>query len=66
MIQFKDPYELAKYIKDATKQTIVKIYLNGTIEDNDFKQAKIFGSNKSYIIIGNFKDLKDCLSKYSE
>ena len=30
-LQFSDPYQLAKYIKEANKQTPVKVYLNGDL-----------------------------------
>ena len=30
-LQFTDPYMLAKYIKDATKQTPVKAYVQGDL-----------------------------------
>ena len=37
MVNLNDAYEIAKYIKDAQKQTPVKVYISGDlkIEKND-------------------------------
>ena len=37
MVNLNDAYEIAKYIKDAEKQTPVKVYISGDlkIEKND-------------------------------
>ena len=32
MVKLNDAYELAKYIKDAKKQTPVKVYISGNLK----------------------------------
>lgn len=32
MMKLTDPYEIAKFIKNSTKKTPVKVYLNGSLE----------------------------------
>lgn len=41
-LQFSDPYQLAKYIKEANKQTPVKVYLNGDLSTCSSETLKIF------------------------
>ena len=42
-LQFSDPYQLAKYIKEANKQTPVKVYLNGDLSTCSSETLKILG-----------------------
>ena len=48
-----DPYEIAKYIKDAKKVTPVKAYITGNLADISIEGLKIFGSDKFWIVIGD-------------
>ena len=41
-LQFTDPYMLAKYIKDATKQTPVKAYVQGDLSGHLFLSYAAF------------------------
>lgn len=52
-LQFSDPYQLAKYIKDATKQTPVKAYINGDLTNVTSDRVKIFGT----VAIGDAADI---------
>ncbi|MBR0596539.1 2,3,4,5-tetrahydropyridine-2,6-dicarboxylate N-acetyltransferase [Sinanaerobacter chloroacetimidivorans] len=53
-----DPYELAKYIKDAKKVTPVKVYLSGKLSDAPFPDGKKFGTDDFWILIGEYQDTK--------
>ena len=52
-----DPYEIAKYIKNATKKTPVKLYLKGKLADIDFSAFKYFGDEKSGLLFGEANDV---------
>jgi len=57
-----DAYEIAKYIKNATKATPVKLYINGDLNKIDFKDCLVFGSEKSAIVFGEYERIKEVLS----
>lgn len=65
MINLNDSYEIANYIKNAKKLTPVKIYINSELikfeDDLDFK---VFGSNGSYILIGDYDEIMNYLSPH--
>lgn len=48
-LQFSDPYELAKYIKNATKKTTVKAYIQGDLSQAIIENVRIFGQ----VVIGD-------------
>lgn len=48
----KDPYEIARYIKEAKKTTPVKAYINGELNSSDLKDIEVFGVNGFYILYG--------------
>lgn len=52
-LQFSDPYQLAKYIKDANKQTPVKVYINGDLSDVEVDDIQLFGSGKFFFVVGD-------------
>ncbi|MGL4914083.1 MAG: 2,3,4,5-tetrahydropyridine-2,6-dicarboxylate N-acetyltransferase [Romboutsia sp.] len=62
MINLNDAYEIAKYIKDSKKVTPVKVYIKGHLlnfnKNDDFK---IFGSNGSYILVGDYDKIMSFL-----
>ncbi len=39
-----NPYEIARYIKEAKKATPVKVYIKGDISDCDFGNIEDYGS----------------------
>lgn len=62
MINLNDAYEIAKYIKESKKVTPVKVYLNtNLISFKEDKEFKVFGSNGSYILIGDYDTINDFL-----
>lgn len=62
LANLKDPYEIARYIKEAEKQTTAKAYVNGDLSDTAFEHVKKFGSGLSWILIGDAAEIKECLS----
>lgn len=61
MVNLNDAYEIAKYIKDAEKQTPVKVYLSGDLKIEKNDKYKVFGQEGSYILIGDYKTIMDDL-----
>ena len=59
MVNLNDAYELAKYIKDAKKQTPVKVYISGNLKIEKNDKYKVFGQEGSYILIGDYKTIMD-------
>lgn len=47
-----NPYEIAKFIKDAVKSTPVKAYVKGDLGSIDSYTVKIFGENNFYVLFG--------------
>ncbi|MEG0842964.1 MAG: 2,3,4,5-tetrahydropyridine-2,6-dicarboxylate N-acetyltransferase [Romboutsia sp.] len=55
MINLNNAYEIAQYIKESKKRTPVKVYVNGTLLNIKKNSGfKIFGSNGSYTLIGDY------------
>lgn len=61
-----DPYEIAKYIKNATKQTPCKVFMNGELGDLDYAGLKAFGTDTSKTIFGNVDTVKAFLETNSD
>ncbi|RDY24401.1 2,3,4,5-tetrahydropyridine-2,6-dicarboxylate N-acetyltransferase [Romboutsia maritimum] len=62
MINLNDAYEIAKYIKESEKMTPVKVYVSGTnLHFKKNNKFKVFGSNESYILIGDYEEIKKTL-----
>jgi len=47
--------EIIRYIKESTKTTPVKAFVNGDVDTSELKDVKVFGSNGSYTLIGEWK-----------
>jgi len=59
-----DPYEIAKYIGNATKTTPVKAYVRGNIDLETIPDGiKFFGSNGSYTLIGDLDTVQSYLDR---
>ncbi len=58
----QDPYEIAKYIKDAKKSTPVKLYISGEVDELETYSMKVFKSGEMAILIGEYDDAKKILS----
>jgi len=55
---FTNPYEIAKFIKDATKMTPMKAYINGDLSNVNLENVKKFGNADSWVLIGDSKTIK--------
>lgn len=60
---FKDAYSLANYIKNAKKQTPVKIILQGKIKRIDFMDLKVITTRDMAIVFGEYDEVKQLISK---
>ncbi len=47
-----NPYEIAKFIKDATKSTPVKAYIKGDLSAADASNVRLFGQGDFYVVFG--------------
>nr|WP_300094806.1 2,3,4,5-tetrahydropyridine-2,6-dicarboxylate N-acetyltransferase [Sedimentibacter sp.] len=52
----QDPYEIAKYIKEAKKSTPVKLYISGNVDNIETYGLKVFKSGEMAILIGEYED----------
>lgn len=57
--------EIIDYIANSTKRTPVKLYVN-TTAPVDFGSAKVFGSNGSYTVFGDWAELGPILEQNRE
>lgn len=48
----KNPFEIAKFIKDSKKTTPVKVFINGDLSNADLKNTEWYGSKGFYVLIG--------------
>lgn len=55
-----DPYQIAKYIKEAKKSTPIKLYIQGNISKCNLNDMEIYGSDNFHIIFGE----SDVISKF--
>ncbi|MGL5055564.1 MAG: 2,3,4,5-tetrahydropyridine-2,6-dicarboxylate N-acetyltransferase [Fusobacteriaceae bacterium] len=44
--------EIIRYIRDSKKVTPIKAYVNGDIDPSKLEGVKVFGGDKSYVLIG--------------
>ncbi|MEQ8156011.1 MAG: 2,3,4,5-tetrahydropyridine-2,6-dicarboxylate N-acetyltransferase [Clostridiaceae bacterium] len=49
---FTDPYEIARFIKEAKKSTPVKVYINGDLSGCDFGNIEWYGTDNFYVLFG--------------
>lgn len=56
-----DPYEIARFIKEAKKSTPVKLYIKGKFDDIDFSGYKVFGETNFKIIFGEYNEISSLL-----
>jgi 2,3,4,5-tetrahydropyridine-2,6-dicarboxylate N-succinyltransferase len=52
-----DPYEIARYIKEAKKSTPVKAYIDGDLTGCEFGNINAFGQGSIWIIFGENQDV---------
>ncbi|MCT4565887.1 MAG: 2,3,4,5-tetrahydropyridine-2,6-dicarboxylate N-acetyltransferase [Maledivibacter sp.] len=60
-----NPYEIAKFIKDAKKATPAKVYVKGNLESIEDESIKIFGSNDFWMLFGQNDDIATFLRENS-
>ena len=65
-MKMTDPYEIAKFIKDSTKKTPVKVYLKGELSILSNNKVKIFGSDANFVLIGEHSEISDILENNKE
>lgn len=53
-----NPYEIARFIKDAKKTTPVKVYIKGDLSSITSQAIKIFGQGNSWILFGENDDIE--------
>jgi 2,3,4,5-tetrahydropyridine-2,6-dicarboxylate N-succinyltransferase len=58
-----DPYEIAKYIKEAKKSTPLKVYVDGNLEECNSTGIECYGNNGFYILFGESSEILDFLEK---
>lgn len=58
-----DPYEIAKFIKDSTKTTPVKVYINGDLSKANLENIEWYGNNNFYVIFGESNIIRDFIEK---
>jgi 2,3,4,5-tetrahydropyridine-2-carboxylate N-succinyltransferase len=63
---FHDPYEIARYIKEAKKTTPVRCYLKGKLKDVDYGNLRNFGNDDFAIIFGEYDTVFDLIEKYKD
>lgn len=63
--ELTDPYEIARFIKEAKKMTPVKAYINGNLENVEITNVKKFGSDGFWILIGENVDIKEIIENNS-
>ncbi|MFL0269832.1 2,3,4,5-tetrahydropyridine-2,6-dicarboxylate N-acetyltransferase [Candidatus Clostridium radicumherbarum] len=61
-----DPYEIARYIKEAKKTTPVKVYVDGNLKNSDFGGLDVYGDGNFYVFFGESHEASDFLMKNKE
>ncbi len=60
---FNDPYELARFIKESEKKTPVKLYVKGSLTDEDMQGGEFYGAAGSYTVFCEYDWAKKFLSE---
>ncbi len=58
-----DPYEIARYIKEAKKTTPVKAYISGNIQKIDLSSYEHYGEGNATVLFGESKDILSLIEK---
>lgn len=61
-----DPYEIARYIKEAKKATPIKLYIDGDLSQCQFGNIENFGSGDFYMLFGESEEVSAFLIKYKD
>ena len=65
LYDLKDPYEIARYIKEAEKQTTAKVYVSGDLSSVSFQNVKKFGTENFWVLIGDAEEIKKVIAENS-
>jgi len=58
-----NPYEIARYIKEAKKATPVKVYIKGELSGCQFGNIEDYGSSDFHVIFGESNEIADFLEE---
>lgn len=61
-----DPYEIARYIKEAKKSTPVKVYLQGNIETSDLGDIEYYNGSNFYVLFGESDEVSKFLDTHKD
>ncbi|TDT61071.1 2,3,4,5-tetrahydropyridine-2,6-dicarboxylate N-acetyltransferase [Fonticella tunisiensis] len=61
-----NPYEIAKFIKEAKKATPVKAYVDGDLKGISEDGIEIYGEGNFYVLFGESSAVDDFLHKYKD
>ncbi|MFZ5967949.1 MAG: 2,3,4,5-tetrahydropyridine-2,6-dicarboxylate N-acetyltransferase [Bacillota bacterium] len=61
-----NPYEIAKFIKEAQKSTPVKAYIDGDLANAKSDKIKKFGSGSFWVLFGEHTDIEDFISAHKD
>lgn len=60
-----NPYEIAKFIKEVTKTTPVKVYVQGDLKGLTSENIRFFGEGKSWILFGESDEVLEFIEANS-
>ena len=66
MEKMTDPYEIARFIKEANKTTPVKLYLKGDLDRIDFGDTRVFGEGSTCVVFGEAAQIKQLFDENNE
>ncbi|SKA89199.1 2,3,4,5-tetrahydropyridine-2,6-dicarboxylate N-acetyltransferase [Caloramator quimbayensis] len=61
-----NPYEIARYIKDAKKTTPVRAYIDGDLKGIEDNKVEVFGDNSFYMVFGEHSDVNDFIQNHKD
>lgn len=65
-LDLTNPYEIAKFIKQAKKSTPVKVYVQGRLGSISAEGIKKFGSDPFWILFGEYSDVQSFLTAHQD
>lgn len=63
---FTNPYDLARYVKEAKKVTPVKLYVRGTLNGEELGELEYYGALGSYIIFCEAAEAEAFIAAHSD
>lgn len=61
-----DPYEIARYIKEAKKSTPVKVYIDGDLSNFSPENIDIYGAENFYVLFGESSTVSEFIISNKE